>query len=331
MIPHVAVATRLDVARMNKINRFALLIAVLLFAVGANAAPIIGFSVNSDSGEPSTDDSLYRIDLTTGEDLFRGELISGVYDHSDTEGLAFAPGGDLWGIDDGSRTLFKINTLSGAINFNDVISLSAFFPAGGGNDFGMTFSCDSSLYVTSVITRTLYRLDLQGGSETIGALGVNISAIAAIGNPTRLYGLGNGQLQNGDSDSPNLYRIDVNTGSATLIGPLGTSIDGYNEGGLAFDNDGALWAITDRSMINNQPSQILNIDVNTGAATFVSTTSEVGFESLAISPPTDCSAGPGGSDDDNTQKIPTLNPIGRLLAIFVLMLAGMLFLRRRIS
>jgi hypothetical protein len=316
---------------MNKKNYYVLLVLVSLFAINANGAPL-AYSVNSDSGS-SNMDSLYQIDLATGEDLRKGELISvSIYDHIDTEGLAFDSDNTLWGIDDNTLTLFPINTVSGAIPFGEIIDVSTIFPSGGANDFGMTFSCDNSLYVTSVTTGTLYRIDLDAGSqEAIGALGTNISAIAAIGNPTKLYGLGNGQFVNGDTDSPDLYSIDVSTGAATLIGPLGSEAGEYDQGGLAFDSDGTLWAITDRRTINNLPSQILRIDVDTGTATLVSTTGEVGFESLAIGPPTACSITYGTDDEDEFPRIPTLSQSGRLLAIFVLMLAGMLILRRRFS
>ncbi len=236
---------------MNKLFYYALVLLVSLFAVNANGAPM-AYSVNSDSGNESTEDSLYLIDLATGSDQRRGELFTGVETRRDTEGLAFAPDGTLWGIDDQSLTLFPINPVSGAINFQDEIPLNG-IQSGGSNDFGMTFSCDNTLYITSVVARTLYRLDSQGNSEIIGdpgTLGANISAIAAIGNPTRLYGLGNGQFVNGNIDSPNLYSIDATTGVATLIGPLGGSVGSYNQAGLAFDGNGDLWAITDRRIVD---------------------------------------------------------------------------------
>jgi len=316
---------------MNMKTRFVLLMVASLFAVCANAAPM-AYSVNSDSPN-STDDSLYLIDLATGTNTQRGKLFNGIevdgY-RTDTEGLAFDKNGTLWGLDDISRTLFPINTLSGSLSFETEVSLRnpLHFPEGGSNDFGMTFSCDDTLYVTSLSgdTNTLYSLGLDGSSETIGTLGVNISALAAIGNPTRLYGLGNGQLENGDPDAPNLYRISLDTGAAEIVGPLGNF--SYNEAGLAFDSDGNLWAITDRRKIDSQPSQILSIDVASGAATLVSTTSEVGFESLAIAPPTACVAAP--LEDDGYRPIPTLGSNGILLTIFILMFAGMIVLRKRV-
>lgn len=309
---------------------------VSLFAINANSAPM-AYSINSDSGG-TNQDSLYEIDLATGNDLLKGELVSvkEIYDHTDTEGLAFSNDGTLWGMDDDTLTLFQINTDNGAINIQSVIPINI-FPQGGGNDFGMTFSCDNSLYVTSVKTRTLYRLDLDGNSEIIGGLGklgVNISAIAAFGNnPVLLYGLGNGEFLNGKTDSPNLYSIDLDTGIATLIGPLGGEVGEYAQGGLAFDDDGSLWGITDRRIVNEidvkLPSQIIRIDVDSGTATWVSDTNEVGFESLAVAPPAACNI--YSRPDGDYTSIPTLNLTGRLLAIFVLLLAGIGILRRHIS
>ncbi len=317
---------------MTGIFRNALLTLVSLFAISANGAPV-AYSVNSDSGNILTEDSLYQIDLATGNDQRRGELFTGFETRLDTEGLAIAPDGTLWGIDDESRTLFPINKETGSIKFQDEIPLVG-FQANGGNDFGMTFSCDSSLYIASVLTRTLYHLNLDGSNEIIGAagaLGENISAIAAYGNPTQLYGLGNGQFANGNTDSPNLYSIDLNTGVATLIGPLGAEAGEYNQAGLAFDSEGILWAITDRRIINNviaeEPSQILRIDITTGTATLVSTTTEVGFESLAIAPPSGCEI--QSDTGSNTTRIPTLSSTGRLLTIFIVLLTGMSILRRR--
>jgi hypothetical protein len=319
---------------MKKKFQFVLLMLVSLFAIGANAAPM-AFSVNSDSGNLVTDDSLFQIDLSSGNDQFRGELISGIESRIDTEGLAISPDGTLWGVDDDAGTLFPISKENGAIKYQDEIPLAG-FQAGGGHDFGMTFSCDNSLYITSVKTQTLYHTSMDGSSEVIGsegALAVNISAIAAIGSPSRLFGLGNGQFQDGTSDAPNLYSINTTTGATTLIGPLGAQAGEYNQAGLAFGSDGKLWAITDRRIINNKianlGSQILQIDIDTGTATMVSETSEVGFESLAVAPPAACNIARLTGHSDHA--IPTLSSAGRLLAVFLMLLAGMTVLRRRFS
>lgn len=315
---------------MNKNIRFTLLVLVSIFAISANAGPM-AYSVNSDS---DGGDSLYRIDLATGADQFRGQLNTGIEDRTDTEGLAFAPGAEsiLWGIDDAAGTLFPINPSNGSINWQDEIPLPLELRIGGGNDFGMSFACDNSLYFTSVKSKNLYRVDPDGTFTKLGAneaLGVNISAIASIGNPVRLYGLGNGRFEDGSTDSPNLYSINTTTGTTSLIGPLSeTGEFVYNEAGLAFDSDGFLWAITDRSQINNQKSQILRINAETGEAILVATTvNQVGYESLAISQPSNCLNSKAA--DDGIPAIPTMNMAGRISTILALMLAGMLILRRR--
>jgi hypothetical protein len=319
--------------------RITLYMLPLLFAISANGAPV-AYSVNSDSGDSNNQDSLYQIDLANGSGQRIGTLMSGIPNdvRRDTEGLAMDTEGKLWGIDDDSLTLFPINVKSGTVGQSiDVQKLG--FPAGGGNDFGMTFSCDNTLYVTSVATRTLYELDMQGNIEikgSLGALGANISAIAGVGSPIRLYGLGNGQFQDGRTDSPNLYSIDPDTGVATLIGPLGSQAGDYSQGGLAFDAEGLLWAITDRRIINNKiedfASQILTIDTTTGTATLVSDTSElegpgaVGFESLAITSPARCQA--PDPVEAEPEAIPTIGNIGRTLLIGLLLIFGIVVLRR---
>jgi hypothetical protein len=324
---------------MNLNYRYVLIMLASLFAITANGAPM-AFSVNSDSGNLATEDSLYVIDLESGAEQRVAKLFNGIDNRTDTEGLAISPNQQLWGIDDDSGTLFLINPESAAVDYTKEIALSSLslsgFPAEEGNDFGMTFSCDNDLYITSVRTSSLYRVNLDSGTSevvgTSGALGANISAIASIGKPGKLYGLGNGQFQNGETDSPNLYSIDTQTGVATLIGPLGNEAGEYNQGGLAFDNEGVLWAITDRRIINNSianlPSQILKLDTTTGTASLVATTSDVGFESLAIAAPMNCAETVVVEEFDG---IPSLNPAGRILAIFVLMLAGIFVLRQRLS
>ena len=319
---------------MTRMFRYALLMVVSLFAVSANGAPV-AYSVNSDGLDNATTDSLYSIDLATGADQRKGTLFTGISTPLDTEGLAFAPDGTLWGVDDDSLKLFPINKNTGGISFTKQLPLTG-FSTGGGNDFGMTFSCDDTLYVSTIRTQSLHRVDQSNGISQVigsaGALGVNISAIAAFGNPTKLYGLGNGQFQDGTVDSPNLYGIDPETGVASLIGPLGAQASDYSQGGLAFDESGSLWAITDRGTINNSlanlPSQILRINLLSGKATLVGSTTEVGFESLAIS-------APGGCDTQavliKDPRIPTLSATGRVLTILVLLFAGMLSLRRNFT
>ncbi|HET6564868.1 MAG TPA: IPTL-CTERM sorting domain-containing protein, partial [Xanthomonadales bacterium] len=128
--------------------------------------------------------------------------------------------------------------------------------------------------------------------------GANINALAAWGNPVELYGLSEGGLNGGGSSG--LYAIDINNGTKTLKGMLSGSFAAFDQAGMAFDNSGQLWAITDRSQsLNPQPSQILQVNKDNGAVTLVSsTTGETGFESLAITLPRGCGGG-GGNDTAN--------------------------------
>jgi hypothetical protein len=275
---------------MQKLAKTLLLI-LLTAASGLLSAAPVGYSINSDSG---TDDSdgLYILDLATGDQIERIGTVQSVLLNTrlDVEGLAFAPDGRLFGIDDESLKLFEISLDNALVDPDNDYLIDDLTK--GGNDFGMTFACDGALYVTSVTRQSLYRLELDETVDPVligdeGGLGANISALAAYGNPVRLYGLGNGTAGENAAAAPILYEIDVTSGAATEIGPLGAGVGQYAEGGLAFDSDGQLWAITDRRPVL-MPSQVMRINTSTGAASDIRETLEEGFESLAISPPRGC-------------------------------------------
>jgi len=291
------------------------LLSILLTAVSAaaSAAPM-AYSINSDSPTGNAD-SLYRIDLATGAETRIATVKSFGETRIDVEGLAIAPDGTLYGVDDDSLTLFPLSPTNAVVQTANEVPIIG-IPNRGGNDFGMTFACDGTLFVTSVAENKLYRLDLDGTATAVGGLGVNISAIAAYGNPAKLYGLGNGTFSDGTVDAPNLYEINPATGQAIVIGALGGNAGAYAEGGLAFDDSGQLWAITDRRQLG-LPSQVMKIDTSTGTASDVRNTTEQGFESLAITVPRGCSDVGGGPSavfvvqkqylDDNDVTPVTLN------------------------
>lgn len=280
------------------------LLIILLSSVTAtlSAAPI-AYSINSDSPSGNAD-SLYRINLQTGQETLINKVISLGESRSDIEGLAFAPDGTLYAINDSEpRTLFPLNPDNGVVFSSEEVLVSGLQT--GGNDFGMTFACDNNLYVTSIAKGALYRLELDGDTTLIGAegsLNVKINALAAYGeNPITLYGLGNGMDENQQVTTPNLYTIDIGTGSATLVGPLGNEAGNYSQGGLSFDDSGQLWAITDRRELN-LPSQVMKIDTATGTASAVQETEESGFESLAITVPRGCATNGGPNATFKVQK-----------------------------
>jgi hypothetical protein len=305
------------------------MVVVLLTTLSASlAAAPFGYSINSDSGS-SDADSLYLIDLVTGAETRIGsvKLPFAIEVKLDVEGLAFAPDGTLYGVDDDLMTLFPVDTDTGQVQGADEAPISV-LPFGGGHDFGLTFACDGDLYLTSVAEGFLYRLDLNGTTHPIGALGEKISALAAFGNPVKLYGLGNGVDSEGDEDSPNLYEISLANGAAAKIGELGDAAGKYTEGGLAFDDIGQLWAILDsREKLQPSRSRIVKIDTNTGVASDAQFTSEIGYESLAITVPRGCTPVPI-DEPEFYEGIPTLNQYGLLLFSTLILLTGMAATRR---
>jgi sugar lactone lactonase YvrE len=324
-------------ARMKTGLKIALSGLLMLFATAVSAAPV-GYSVNSD--EPLGDE-LYSINLANGKETLIGDVLSANTPRSDIEGMAFDRFNILWALDDESGKLFPINTETGRVFFDEEVPISGFADLSF-NDFGMTFTCEGSLYVSTVAKlsaapQSLYRLTLDGKAVMVGdpgALGVNISAIAAYGNPTRLYGLGNGMLsEDGPQDNRSLYEIDTVTGVARPIGKIGNAAADYFQAGLSFDEDGGLWAITDRRTFDNDlGSQILSLDPETGKATLVSTTTVTGFESLAVAPPSGCEDDPAYLHASHTNNvIPTLDWLGKTAAILALTLVGWLSLRRQVG
>jgi hypothetical protein len=269
------------------------LIVVLAVAAAPLSADPVAYSINSDSGSEQTTDSLYRIDLATGVETRIGQVQSLGEVRMDVEGLAFAPDGTLYGIDDSSVTLFPINLDNAFVQSNAEVWLEQLddFNDRGRHDFGMTFACDGQLYLSSVKDDMLYRLELTGEVTPVGSLGgADIVALASRNDPVELYGLGRGIT------APQLYRIDPTNGTANPIGTgLGPLVAAYTEGGLAFDDAGRLWAITDATQLSlDRPSQTMRIDTNTGLAFDVRDTLESGFESLAITVPRGCENGGSG-------------------------------------
>ncbi len=296
----------------------------------------MAYSVNSDAFE--NDDRLHLINLADGSSVSIGIGAIDVPPNPliDIEGLAFAPDNSLWGVDDETYSLFEVETAFGNVKQGTRVTISG-LDALSKNDFGLTFTCDGSLYASSVITQTLYTIDEAGVAAPVGNpgnLGFNISAIASFGDsPVRLFGLGNGLIDTNslDPDNRSLFEIDTGTGVATAIGVgIGGAVADYHQAGLSFDESGKLWAITDRSALG-QFSQVLSIDINSGEATLESTVAVLGFESLAVSRPTGCTPPSGISPERADALIPTLDDFGKLLAILALMLTGFAGLRHRMS
>lgn len=299
------------------------LMLALLLAPAAWAQPT-GLAVNSRGFLPDGQvHVLWEVDLATG-----GVERIGQTGFLDMEGLALSPDGTLYGADDESKTLVTVNLSSGFSSPVGGTSSNMGIPLSQPMDFGMTFTCDGELLLVSDHERTLFTANLEDGELTrvgaAGDLGAPITGIAAWGD--ELYGIGQGlQGVDGDfsTDSPNLYRIDRETGTAERIGPLGGAVLPYANAGLAFDADGNLWALTDRRENGNPeiPSEVLRIDLQTGTAEKTADADLVGFESLAITPPAGCEPR-GEPQPQAAEPVPALGAFGFFSMVLMLLGVG---------
>ena len=268
------------------------LLCLFAFASTAVAQPY-GYSVNSRGNLPDSNDvnALWKINLTDGssERVSDQGLPTGFLD---LEALAFNPEGEMYGADDDLKTLVRVSTVTGVASAVGGSTINMGRPLGDNMDFGMAFNCDGRAFVVSDVEQSLFSADTQTGALTLvgqaGNFGVPITDIAIFGE--YVFGIGVGLDGEGNALAPNLYRIDLDTVSAEFVGPLGAEASPYNNAGLSFDENGQLWAITDRRQVGGQdhPSEILNINPQTGEATRVAVTSIVGLESLAVAPPQGC-------------------------------------------
>jgi|CXWL01.1.fsa_nt_gi DNA-binding beta-propeller fold protein YncE len=306
---------------MRKARPISTLVFVAGLAVGSTATAQSGYVVNSDDVSLHDFDALHQITLATGQVAKVGEVRAGDSEapFADIEGLAFSPGGTLYGIDDATKTLVRIDPSSGrALPLNGAEGNTG-LPRNVNLDFGLTFDCNGDLYASSDSKRSLYRLNQTTGAASVvgseGSLGAPITALAAKG--TNVYGMGS-------EGSENLYRIDTTTGRATLIGPLGSNLH-FSDGGLEFDASGTLWGVADMSgsSVNPEPSIVFRINETTGAAERVATTIS-GVESLAIVPPV-CT--PTGVDEP-IPAVPVLDLSALALLALLIALIGAVGLRR---
>ncbi len=263
---------------------------LLVFASLANAQPF-GYAAGFNE--------LYRVNLATGQATRLGAI-----GFNDVEGLALSSGETLLGVADatmmiGNQTsattdfLARINTTSGAGTLvGQLAGLQGLGP-GGNLDYGLAFTCDGRLWLSSDTTGELWEVDRSnGGTRRVAAMGASISGLAGRGNI--LYGVStSAALVGGQASAPALYSIDPASGEATRIGPLNAGIV-VDDVGLDFDEDGILWATLDPEPLGTGASRVARIDLETGAATLVATLNvNTGVEALAIAPTGGCEPGGG--------------------------------------
>ncbi|MBD8526630.1 hypothetical protein [Pseudomarimonas arenosa] len=230
---------------------------------------------------------LYRLDLGSGQFTLIGPV-----GYNDIEGLALDSGGQLLGAVDASAGsggvatdfLIRINSATGQGNLIGQLSGLAGLGPEGQLDYGLAFTCDNRLWLSSE-TGELWEVN-RGNAEVrrVGSTGAALSGLAGRGE--QLYGVSVG-------NNAGLYRIDRDSAAATLVGALG--VGGPNENvGLDFDASGVLWAVLDPRDAS-RPTRVARVDLQTGAATVVSTINhDVGMKGLAIAPVAPCSTTPGG-------------------------------------
>ncbi len=281
----------------------------------------VGYAVNSDefSFSPTLVDELILVNLQTGTDTVVGPIQPNTFE--DIEGLAIHPDGTLYAVDDSTNTLVILSTSDGSATAVGGFQGNLGIAATQQLDPGMTFTCAGDLLMAGNSTETLYRIDQDTGLASIigasGALGAGITGIASFGD--QVYGIS-------DEATAALYEIDPDTGTANMV--LDLSAFGLMEGaGLAFDDGGTLWAVTDQGVDDSgpdlvpNPSRILQINPQTGDAAQVASTRN-GLESLAIGPPGGCGVNPGPSG--SAEVVPTWSTWAALLCF-----AGIILLARR--
>lgn len=351
----IKVPQRLDVLRQAIVTT----IAAACLAVGAFASivpagaaePVFGYSVNSSGNFTVNDEvhALWRINLQTGVATRVVDTQRVPTGYLDLEALAFSGQGQLFGADDESKTLVRVGTVTGLASSVTPSSGNMGVTLVPALDFGMTFTCDDQLLVSSATEQSLFTADTAQGKLTrlgaAGALGVALADLAA--SADAIYAIDMGETSAGPTPEPALYRVSLDPVAVERIGNLGPAVLPYRSAGLAFDSQGQLWAVTNRRDINAQDfrSQVLRINIETGTAEAVAETQVaaddavvdgqalVGLESLAIAPTSACLAsqapdpvyvGGGASSliDRDPLAVPALSPSMLLLLILLLGILG---------
>jgi len=272
-----------------------------------------GYAINSD--DEVDPNQLLRIDLATGDIQPLGQLPL-----IDIEGLALSREGMLYGVDDGTKSLVRIDPNNGAM---DTIG-NLGFPQTERRDFGLSFACDGRLLLVAEQTGSLYQVDLDSGQATVigtsGGLAAPMTALAV--RQQEVFGLA--------ADTSMLHRINSRAGTASAVGPIDLNV---SDAGMSFDADGNLWAILDGSTTDPSapavylPSRILQIDPASGAATQIAET-RTGIESLAIAAPAACVLGP---DSPNVQPVPLASNLTFAIMLLLLALIGAVALRKPLN
>jgi hypothetical protein len=275
----------------------------------ADAQPV-AWSINSDSsgsgGEPAPW-QLLNLNLDNASATLVGDT-----GYIDVEGLASAPDGRLYGIDDATKTLIIINTSDGsAASVNGSLGNIALNDP---QDPAIAFDCAGQLWMATRGTESLYRVDPSNGDLTlVGNMGTPMTALTA--TQQGLFGLG-------PQNAEGFYSIDSDSGSASRLGSLDLG-HGYSGAGLSVDQNGQFWAVFDRSNPSAESTVVARIDAQSGQATQVGTT-VMGLESLALPYSQQCATAGG-----TARSVPTLGWPALLLLMLSLIAGAGFAVKRR--
>jgi len=183
----------------------------------------------------------------------------------------FADDGNLYAIDNDTKTLIQIDKMSGSIT--TMAPLTNF--STGHNITGMSFNeSNHTMYVTSTdaTVTTLYTIEASGVMTVVGNTGNSIGIWLAIDK--------NGNAFMADIGDDNLYSIDLTTAAGTLVGPLGINIS-FAQGA---DFDPATGNLYMAAYIGGGVNSFCIVDTTTGTATPLGTinsdNAEVGFMTI---------------------------------------------------
>ena len=239
-----------------------------LIAAVLSSAPISPAMANP-VGYGVAFDQLYRIETSPPGATYIGEAGNfGGQPYGLLKGLTFGPGNTLYAISDSltQKPIVTLNTANGRATYLSSLNLSGGTGQFNSLDFASAFTCDGQMWLTSATTRKLWRVNPATGQSTLVAtLAETLTGLAARGN--ELFAAG-GRGNN------SLYKVNTQTGTATLIGGFGAASSGWiSTISLSFDANGTLW-----SVLNYLPpapggstlvdwSDLARIDPATGLAT----------------------------------------------------------------
>ena len=204
---------------------------------------------------------VYVLDLFPGTNGYGSFPLAGPYTinsigdiSNDIFASDLGPRGIIYAIDNETANLIGIEKDTG-----EMATIATLTGAPEGSGFtGLSWNpTNLTMYVLALNSSgtTLYTLDLVTGVlTTIGNTGTGLGIWIAIDNAGIIY--------MADIVDDNLYTLDGATGMATLVGPLGIDIN--------FGQEADVDVLSNRlymASVSDGPSEILSVDVNTGAAT----------------------------------------------------------------